>query len=110
MHRDLKPENILIKKKGGDLSEIILADFGLSEHLEKKNPLFKRCGTPGYVAPEILTDQEYDTQVDVFSAGIIMYMLSIFYFFFFTLILDWLAGQLSMEKAIWKYLIKTNNA
>ena len=88
MHRDLKPENILIKKKGGDLSEIILADFGLSEHLEKKNPLFKRCGTPGYVAPEILTDQEYDTQVDVFSAGIIMYMLSIFYFFFFTLILD----------------------
>ena len=61
MHRDIKPENIIIKKKDGDISDIILADFGLSEHLDKKNFLFKRCGTPGYVAPEILADEPYDT-------------------------------------------------
>ena len=61
MHRDIKPENIIIRKKGGDISDIILADFGLSEHLDKKKKLFKRCGTPGYVAPEILADELYDT-------------------------------------------------
>ena len=75
MHRDIKPENIIIKKKDGEISDIILADFGLSEHLDKKNKLFIRCGTPGYVAPEILADEPYDTQIDVFSAGIIMYIL-----------------------------------
>ena len=36
MHRDIKPENIIIKKKEGKISDIILADFGLSEHIEKK--------------------------------------------------------------------------
>ena len=72
MHRDIKPENIIIKKKEGKISDIILADFGLSEHIEKKKFLFKRqkniyhfnyfrCGTPGYVAPEILNDEPYDT-------------------------------------------------
>ena len=59
--QDIKPENIIIRKKGGDISDIILADFGLSEHLDKKKKLFKRCGTPGYVAPEILADELYDT-------------------------------------------------
>ena len=61
MHRDIKPENIIIKKKDGDISEIILADFGFSEHVEKKQLLLRRCGTPGYVAPEILANEEYDT-------------------------------------------------
>lgn len=37
--------------------------------------LYKKCGTPGYVAPEILKDQKYDTKVDIFSAGIIFYIL-----------------------------------
>ena len=85
MHRDLKPENIILKNKNGKMSEIVLADFGLSEHIEKKKFLFKRCGTPGYVAPEILQDEPYDTQADVFSAGIIMYILynKNFFFFFF---------------------------
>ena len=42
MHRDIKPENIIIKNKDGNISDIILADFGLSEHLEKEKLLFKR--------------------------------------------------------------------
>ena len=42
MHRDIKPENIIIKKKGANISDITLADFGLSEHIQKQNLLFKR--------------------------------------------------------------------
>ena len=52
MHRDLKPENILLKNKD-DLTDIIIADYGLATFIEGEI-LFKRCGTPGYVAPEIL--------------------------------------------------------
>ena len=91
MHRDLKPENIILKNKNGKMSEIVLADFGLSEHIEKKKFLFKRCGTPGYVAPEILQDEPYDTQADVFSAGIIMYILynKNFFFFFFLFMIQY---------------------
>ena len=62
MHRDLKPDNILIKEvkssgeenSHGDL-ECIIADFGLSEFENNKEGfLFYRCGTPGYVAPEVI--------------------------------------------------------
>ena len=76
MHRDIKPENLILKDKNSE-TEIILADFGLSEKYAKKEEtlIFKRCGTPGYVAPEILNNKPYDTQVDVFSAGIIFYIM-----------------------------------
>lgn len=53
MHRDLKPENLLLKSKDNDY-EIVIADFGLADFTNKKEKLFKRCGTPGFVAPEIL--------------------------------------------------------
>jgi calcium-dependent protein kinase len=52
IHRDLKPENLLLRSTENN-HEIILADFGLSTCLDEE-PLFKRCGTPGFVAPEIL--------------------------------------------------------
>lgn len=53
MHRDLKPENILIRSKGK--FDIVIADFGLATTYENTdNIIFKRCGTPGFVAPEIL--------------------------------------------------------
>jgi len=72
MHRDLKPENIILKSENG--FEIVIADFGFAS-FKGKNLLFKRCGTPGYVAPEILEDREYDEKVDIFSAGVIFYIL-----------------------------------
>lgn len=75
MHRDIKPENLILLDK--ETLEVKLADFGLSE-FEKCNPqdlIFKRCGTPGYVAPEILEDKPYDCKVDSFSAGVILYIL-----------------------------------
>ena len=73
MHRDIKPENLILKDENE--YDIKLADFGLAEYQDKKDLLFKRCGTPGYVAPEILDDKPYDTKVDIFSAGAILYIL-----------------------------------
>ena len=55
MHRDLKPENMILKDKV-DLENctLKLVDFGLSTFCDIDEYLFKRCGTPGYVAPEII--------------------------------------------------------
>jgi len=51
-----------------------IVDFGLSTST-KERVLTMRCGSPGYVAPEILNDLGYDCKVDIFSAGIILYIL-----------------------------------
>lgn len=57
MHRDLKPENILIRTK--NKYDIVVADFGLATTYDNPDTiLFKRCGTPGFVAPEILVYDE----------------------------------------------------
>ena len=53
MHRDLKPENLLLKSKNND-HDIVVADFGLATVIDIPEILFKRCGTPGFVAPEVL--------------------------------------------------------
>ena len=77
VHRDLKPENMLIAKKG-DLSAVKLTDFGLSAMIDQQSEMLKTpCGTPGYVAPEVLTliYGGYDKQVDVWSMGVIIYIL-----------------------------------
>ncbi|CAK82353.1 unnamed protein product (macronuclear) [Paramecium tetraurelia] len=77
IHRDLKPENLLLKSTENHY-EIVLADFGLATSLNEE-PLFKRCGTPGFVAPEILEYVDgmdfYCDKCDVFSAGVILYLL-----------------------------------
>ncbi len=85
MHRDLKPENILLKDDK-NLSNIVIADFGLASfiHIEVKDVLFKKCGTPGFVAPEILEYKEninkfYDERCDTFSAGAIFYLLCVLF-------------------------------
>mmetsp|Transcript_3907 Transcript_3907/g.2891 ORF Transcript_3907/g.2891 Transcript_3907/m.2891 type:complete len:235 (-) Transcript_3907:477-1181(-) len=72
VHRDLKPENLLFQNENIDSLKIV--DFGLSAST-KNGLLDMRCGSPGYVAPEILNDEGYGTQVDIFSAGIILYIL-----------------------------------
>ncbi|CAD8136175.1 unnamed protein product [Paramecium octaurelia] len=77
IHRDLKPDNLMFSRKN-DYTSLVLVDFGLatSELLDKY--LFPKCGTPGYVAPEILStrsDQRYNCKVDIFSAGCIFYKL-----------------------------------
>ena len=78
VHRDLKPENILYADKKGDNMDVIkIADFGLARSLAAKGEMMKTaCGTPGYVAPEILANKGYDkTAVDMWSVGVILYIL-----------------------------------
>jgi len=75
VHRDLKPENILLATKATD-SNIKLADFGLARVVSNKDMMKTACGTPGYVAPEILQNKGYDSgAVDMWSAGVILYIL-----------------------------------
>lgn len=80
-HRDLKPENLLLagpvdesypKDEEGDFIKI--ADFGLSKDFGQEN-LKTSCGTPDYVAPEVLQGEEYDMSVDIWSIGVIIYIL-----------------------------------
>lgn len=73
IHRDLKPENIIFKAQN-DI-DLGIVDLGFATYEDDYRKLFVRCGTPGYVAPEILNDKEYDCKVDVYSAGIILYMI-----------------------------------
>jgi calcium/calmodulin-dependent protein kinase I len=75
LHRDIKPENIILKSKG-DIKEVCLADFGLADYYNPKGDyMFKRCGTPGYVAPELLQDKLYDYKIDIFSVGVLMFIM-----------------------------------
>lgn len=74
VHRDLKPENLILAKPTDD-SDLLIADFGFATFIEDEKPLFLRCGSPGYVAPEVLTDQGYGVEADVFSSGVIMFVL-----------------------------------
>lgn len=73
-HRDIKPENILLKNKSQPL-HIKLADFGLAKILSSVQFTYTACGTPGYVAPEVLFRRGYDKVVDMWSVGVIMYIL-----------------------------------
>jgi len=73
-HRDLKPENLLLYSEHND-AEIKIADFGFAKRVLKPNSLKTQCGTPGYVAPEILESVLYDTKADMWSLGVIIYIL-----------------------------------
>jgi len=72
VHRDLKPENILC---GQELEDLKIADFGLSKMLLPKERMDTACGTLSYVAPEVLTMQGYGQEADMWSVGVIMFLL-----------------------------------
>ncbi|XP_011444543.1 calcium/calmodulin-dependent protein kinase type 1-like [Crassostrea angulata] len=73
VHRDLKPENLLYYSPDPD-SKIMISDFGLSK-TEESGTMATACGTPGYVAPEVLAQQPYGKEVDCWSIGVISYIL-----------------------------------
>ncbi|CAM9927823.1 unnamed protein product [Pylaiella littoralis] len=73
VHRDLKPENLLLASPTDD-SSIRLADFGFAVSV-LDGYVTDQCGTPGYVAPEILKNLPYGTSVDMWSIGVIIYII-----------------------------------
>ncbi|GMH77876.1 hypothetical protein TrST_g12464 [Triparma strigata] len=73
-HRDLKPENLLLRSKDND-TDVKIADFGFAKKCSKQKCLKTQCGTPGYVAPEILKGKKYDYAADMWSIGVIMYII-----------------------------------
>jgi len=76
-HRNLKPENLLLKDSQ-DASSVMIADFGMASRMSRDSggnivQLTARCGTSSYVAPEVIQQVPYDTQVDMWSLGVIVY-------------------------------------
>ncbi|KAG7493165.1 MAP kinase-activated protein kinase 2-like [Solea senegalensis] len=73
-HRDIKPENLLYQSK--NLNSVLkLTDFGFAKETTLHNPLQTPCYTPYYVAPEVLGPEKYDKSCDMWSLGVIMYIL-----------------------------------
>jgi calcium/calmodulin-dependent protein kinase I len=77
-HRDIKPANVLMCKKAKDGVCIKVGDFGMSTFVAVDGLVRGRCGTPGFVAPEILeggSRMGYSNEVDMFSAGVTLYVM-----------------------------------
>lgn len=70
-HRDLKPQNILVDKN----YNLKISDFGLAKSCESNTLLDTICGSPMYMAPEIMKYRQYDTKADLWSLGIIFYQM-----------------------------------
>lgn len=82
-HRDLKPENILVQRRPGATSEtdviLKLTDFGLARACSAESMMHTMCGTPLYLAPEVLQQRKHDVGytkcVDIWSTGIMLYIM-----------------------------------
>ncbi|XP_066544921.1 serine/threonine-protein kinase ULK1 isoform X3 [Amia ocellicauda] len=78
IHRDLKPQNILLSHSGGRKSNpnntrIKIADFGFARYLQTNMMAATLCGSPMYMAPEVIMSQTYDAKADLWSIGTILY-------------------------------------
>ncbi|KAL4227967.1 Calcium/calmodulin-dependent protein kinase type IV [Mactra antiquata] len=74
IHRDLKPENLLYESLSSN-AKLKIADFGLSKIVDSQVTTNTVCGTPGYCAPEVVKGCNYNQQVDLWSIGVIAYIL-----------------------------------
>lgn len=104
VHRDLKPENLLYYSPDSD-SKIMISDFGLSK-MEDGGIMATACGTPGYVAPEVLAQKPYGKAIDVWSIGVISYILLCGYPPFYdendvNLFAQILKGEFEFESPYW---------
>lgn len=73
-HRDLKPENLLFSNRGKN-GTLKLTDFGFAKEAHARDTLTTPCYTPYYVAPEVLGSKKYDLSCDIWSLGVIIYIL-----------------------------------
>jgi len=71
IHRDIKPENIFVSTFG----DYKIGDFGVARELEKTKVSMSAKGTYSYIAPEVVTSNEYDATVDIYSLGLVLYKL-----------------------------------
>lgn len=80
MHRDIKPENIMFRSGSLETDDVYLVDFGLSTYTDQEEVIFLKCGTPGYVAPEIFEQNKegplsYSKSCDIFSVGVVLHVI-----------------------------------
>ncbi|XP_037672786.1 serine/threonine-protein kinase ULK1 isoform X8 [Choloepus didactylus] len=78
IHRDLKPQNILLTSPGGrraspNTIRVKIADFGFARYLQSNTMAATLCGSPMYMAPEVIMSQHYDGKADLWSIGTIVY-------------------------------------
>lgn len=72
LHRDIKLDNILLDHKLG----VKICDFGVSRFTKKGNYIKEQCGTPAYIAPEIIKDKGYEGfSADLWSLGVLLYVM-----------------------------------
>ena len=71
IHRDIKPENLLLNESG----RVLLADFGWSNFKNDGDVRKTFCGTPEYIAPEMLRKEGHDHRIDIWSVGVLMFEL-----------------------------------
>jgi len=109
VHRDIKPENLLFKDEGVD--KLVLVDFGISKIIEDPSDLLTTiCGSPGYTAPEILKGKKYSKPVDLWSIGVITYILLCGYSPFYyckdtNQLLDAIThGRYNFEEKYWRHI------
>ena len=75
MHRDIKPENLLCEQNDNGDIVIKLTDFGFATHFNEDSKHTLSLGSPLYMAPELCNGTKYDSKVDVWSVGVIVYVL-----------------------------------
>lgn len=113
IHRDLKPENMLIENKnrnyeGIEEINIKIIDFGTCNYLEKNSKLCLKVGSPYYIAPEVLA-RDYNEKCDIWSCGVILYVLLVGYPPFSgnsteDLMRKIVKGEYSMDGLYWKHV------
>ncbi|CAO0793101.1 unnamed protein product [Mucor circinelloides] len=74
VHRDMKPENLLFKTPESD-ADLVICDFGIAKLSSQTSALETVCGSPGYVAPEVLLQKGYGPPIDMWAVGVITYTL-----------------------------------
>mmetsp|Transcript_110664 Transcript_110664/g.253484 ORF Transcript_110664/g.253484 Transcript_110664/m.253484 type:complete len:1041 (+) Transcript_110664:76-3198(+) len=76
VHRDIKPENILLDAVmvgSEQYYRAVIADFGLATFVQDEKAMLMSCGSPGYVAPEVIERKPYGKSADIFSVGAVLY-------------------------------------